>query len=84
MAILICRGMNFNEFLLSLNEIKMKNFATGLLCFTAGVALTLFFTSMRGKKLIGELANLTGDAPVSEEELAAAVNRVEAKFNESN
>ncbi len=58
----------------------MKNIATGLLWFTAGVALTVFFTKGSGRQLVSRIESITGDEPVTEKDMQEAVERVKVNF----
>lgn len=58
----------------------MKNVAAGLLWFTAGVALTIFFTNGFGKELLSKAESMTGDEPVTEDDVQQAAERVEVNF----
>lgn len=59
-----------------------KSIATGLVWFSAGVAISLFFTLGKGQKWIEEATTqLIPDDPISEDDLREAVQRVESQFN---
>lgn len=72
----------FYSFFLKLYN--MKNIATGLIWFTAGAVITAFFTKGKGQNLIEQLASIPADAPITENDLKEAVNRVEKKFRTTN